>query len=77
MKSRIFYLDVIRILACVMIVSMHAPIPNTGLNSYVLSTDSLLAAPGVGLFVMVSGALLLPMNMPTKQFLKRRMGKFP
>lgn len=75
MKNRIFYLDIIRILACVMIVAMHAPIPNTGLSSYVLSTDSLLAAPGVGLFVMVSGALLLPMNMPTKQFLKRRMGK--
>lgn len=58
-----------------MIVAMHAPIPNTGLNSYVLSTDSLLTAPGIGLFIMVSGALLLPVNMPTKQFLKRRMGK--
>ena len=68
MKSRIFYLDVIRILACVMIVSMHAPIPNTGLNSYILSADSLLTAPGIGLFIMVSGALLLPVNIPTKHF---------
>lgn len=75
MNSRILYLDIIRIMACVMIVAMHAPIPNTGLNSYVLSTDSLLTAPGIGLFIMVSGALLLPVNMPTKQFLKRRMGK--
>jgi len=75
MKNRIFYLDIIRILACVMIVTMHAPIPNTGLTSYVLSTDSLLTAPAIGLFVMVSGALLLPVNMPTKHFLKRRMGK--
>ena len=58
-----------------MIVAMHAPIPNTGLSSYVLSTDSLLTASGIGLFIMVSGALLLPVNMPTKQFLKRRMGK--
>ena len=75
MKSRILYLDIIRIFACVMIVAMHAPIPNTGLNSFVLSTDSFLTAPGIGLFVMVSGALLLPVNLPTKQFLKRRIEK--
>ena len=75
MKSRILYLDIIRILACVMIVMMHAPIPNTSLNSFVLSTDSFLTAPGIGLFVMVSGALLLPVNLSTKQFLKRRIGK--
>ena len=75
MKGRILYLDVIRILACVMIVAMHAPIPNTGLNSYVLSADSLLTAPGIGLFILVSGALLLPVNIPTKLFLKRRIIK--
>lgn len=75
MKSRILYLDIIRILAFVMIVAMHAPIPNTGLNSFVLSTDSFLTAPGIGLFVMVSGALLLPVNLPTKLFLKKRIGK--
>ena len=75
MNNRIFYLDIIRILACVMIVTMHAPIPNTGLSSYVLATDSLLTAPGIGLFVMVSGALLLPINMTTSMFLKKRIGK--
>ena len=75
MKSRIFYLDIIRILACVMIVAMHAPIPNTGLSSFILSADSLLTAPGIGLFVMVSGALLLPINMTTSMFLKKRIGK--
>jgi len=75
MKGRILYLDVIRILACVMIVAMHAPISNTDLSSYVLSTDSLLTAPGIGLFIMVSGALLLPVNIPTKMFLKRRIVK--
>lgn len=75
MKNRIFYLDIIRILACVMIVAMHAPIPNTGLNSYILSADSLLTAPGIGLFIMVSGSLLLPVNIPTKHFLKKRIEK--
>lgn len=75
MKQRILYLDVIRILACVMIIAMHAPIPNTGISNYVLSTDSFLTAPGIGLFIMVSGALLLPVNMSTEQFLKKRFSK--
>lgn len=75
MKERILYLDIIRIMACVMIIAMHAPIPETGLDSYVLSTDSLMTAPGIGLFIMVSGALLLPVKMPTKDFLCRRLGK--
>ena len=73
--KRVLYLDIIRLLACVMIIAMHAPIPNTGLSSYVLSIDSLLTAPGIGLFIMVSGALLLPVNMPTEQFLKKRFTK--
>lgn len=75
MKERVLYLDIIRIIACIMIIAMHAPIPNTGLSSYVLSTDSFLTALGIGLFIMVSGALLLPVNMPTEQFLKKRFAK--
>ena len=75
MKKRILYLDIVRILACLMIITMHAPIPNTGLSSYLLSSDSLLTAPGIGLFIMVSGALLLPVNLSTKQFLKKRFSK--
>lgn len=74
-KQRIIYLDVIRILACVMIIMMHAPIPNTGISSVILSTNGLLTAPGVGLFIMVSGALLLPVIMPTKDFLRKRLTK--
>ena len=73
--KRVLYLDIIRILACIMIIVMHAPIPETGINSYILATDSLLTAPGIGLFIMVSGALLLPVTMPTKDFLKRRLSK--
>lgn len=75
MKQRVLYLDIIRIVACVMIIAMHAPIPNTGISSYVLSADSLLTIPGIGLFLMVSGALLLPVNMPTNIFLKKRLTK--
>ena len=74
-KERIVYLDVVRIFACVMIIMMHAPIPNTGISSSVLVTDSVSTAPGVGLFVMVSGALLLPVKLPTVVFLKKRLSK--
>ena len=75
MMKRVLYIDIIRILACLMIILIHAPIPNTGLGSYILSIDSLFATPGVGLFVMASGALLLPVNISTDQFLKKRFGK--
>lgn len=74
-NERIVYLDVIRILACFMIVFMHAPIPNTGISSHVLIMDSVLTAPGVGLFVMVSGALLLPVNFSTNIFIRKRLFK--
>ena len=75
MKKRILYLDLIRIFACFMIIAMHAPIPNTGLDNYVLSVDSYLTAPGIGLFIMVSGALLLTVNRPTFFFLRKRLKK--
>ncbi len=74
-NNRILFLDFLRIMACMMIIAMHAPIPDTGLSSIVLSSDSLLTAPGIGLFIMVSGALLLPVTIPTKDFLFRRLGK--
>ncbi len=74
-KERILFLDVIRIMACVMIIMMHAPIPGTDIDGHVLITNGLITVPGVGLFVMVSGALLLPVKMPTRVFLKKRLTK--
>ncbi len=73
--NRILSLDVIRIVACVMIVMMHAPMPDSGIDGRFLAANGLLTAPGIGLFVMVSGALLLPVNVPTKTFLRRRLSK--
>ena len=63
MMKRVLYIDIIRILACLMIILIHAPIPNTGFGSYIFSIDILFATPGVGLFVIASGALLLPVNI--------------
>lgn len=73
--QRVVYLDVLRILACLMIVLMHAPHPDAGNPGVLLTPISFLTAPGIGLFFMVSGALLLPVSSETSSFLKRRLSK--
>ena len=59
MKQRILYLDLLRIIACVMIVFMHSQRPGMGIPAWFLSGSSYLTAPGIGLFFMISGALIL------------------
>lgn len=73
--QRIVYLDSLRIIACLMIVLMHAPHPDAGLPGILLTPISYLTASGIGLFFMVSGALLLPVSSDTSSFLKRRLSK--
>ena len=74
-KQRIVYLDVLRVLACCMIVLMHSPHPDAGIPGYFLTPIGFLTGTGIGLFFMVSGALLLPVQTDTSYFLKRRLGK--
>ena len=79
MQVRDFTLDAIRVLACLMIVLMHSPMPGLGTPGSVLCGISYLTAPGIGLFFMVSGALLLKVNagkpFETKSFLRKRFTK--
>lgn len=74
MKRRIVYLDILRCLACLMVILMHTPKPYSA-SGWVLSGISLLTAPCIGLFFMVSGALLLPVSISTNEFLKHRLTK--
>lgn len=74
-KERIIYLDVLRIMACSMIVLMHSPHPKAGNPGMLLVPLSFMTAAGIGLFFMVSGALLLPVKTNTTSFLKKRLGK--
>lgn len=60
MKQRDLSLDIIRILACALVVMMHSPIPSDNADGLILSSISYFTAPCIGLFFMVSGALLLP-----------------
>ncbi len=60
MKQRDLSLDLIRILACLMVVTTHAPFPAATTHSALLAGVSLVTVPCNALFFMVSGALLLP-----------------
>lgn len=74
-QQRIGYLDAVRVFACLFIIIIHSPMPNIGTNALVLDAISLYMAPGLGLFFMVSGALLLPVKGSGEAFLRHRLGK--
>lgn len=75
MKERNYNYDIMRVLACIMIICMYAPMPNVNANGIILSTISYFTAPGLCLFFVISGSLLLPIKTDTKIFLKKRLGK--
>ena len=67
-------LDLLRVIAMMMIVLMHSPMPGCA-SGLVLAGLSYVTAPGIGLFFMVSGALLLGNNLSQREFLTRRFSK--
>lgn len=79
MRNRDDSLDLIRVIACLMIVLMHSPMSGLGTSGFVLCGVSYFTAPGIGLFFMISGALLLKGNggrpFETRYFLRRRFTK--
>ena len=83
MKQRILYLDLLRIIACVMIVFMHSQRPGMGIPAWFLGGSSYITAAGIGLFFMISGALILGkaktlsegQELDTFSFLKHRLLK--
>lgn len=78
-NQRTIYLDVIRVIACMMVIIMHAPIPGTGAEGHgpFLVLISYLTVPCVPLFFMVSGSLLLPCKKEVTaiNYFKKRIGK--
>lgn len=76
MKERTIYFDVIRIIACLMVVMMHSPFPlKDDQYSPMLGIVTYLSAPCNGLFFMASGALLLGRSLPLESFMKKRLGR--
>lgn len=68
-------LDILRIVACMMVIMMHSPVPLAEGKSPLLGAISYLMAPCNGLFFMASGALLFGRGLPFGQFLKKRLGR--
>ena len=75
MSKQNLNINLLRILACLMVIFMHAPLPSEQANGLFLSSLSYLTAPCIGLFFMVSGYLLLPIKDSTESFLRQRLGK--
>lgn len=75
MKERNYNFDLMRIVACIMIICMHAPMPSDVANPLFLNATGYFMAPGLCIFFMLSGALLLPVKTDTFTFLKKRLGK--
>ena len=75
MKQRNYSYDLMRVIACLMIIAMHAPMPSERANSLFLNVVSYFTAPGLCLFFVLSGALLLPVKLDTFTFIKKRLVK--
>ena len=52
-NRNIFY-DVLRVLACLMVIVIHAPRPDSGLSALTCTSVSLFCAPCMGLFFMIN-----------------------
>ncbi len=71
-------MDVVRVIACLMVVLVHSPHPHENVDASVgllYGAISYLCSPCIGLFLMVSGALLFPVKKSGREFLKRRLGR--
>lgn len=73
--KRIIQFDVIRIIACFLIVLMHSPLPTERANGPFLTGLSFFTAPAIGLFFMISGTLLLPIKKSFIPFIYNRIKK--
>lgn len=73
-NKRVMWLDALRIMACLMVCLNHGPVMYVG-TTVVTKTHVAYYAlvTGANVFLMISGALLLPVTKPWCVFLKRRM----
>lgn len=70
-RQHVLYLDTVRVFACFLVCVIHAPIPH-GISSVWLSAYNYLSAPCIGLFFMLSGALLFPVRQPLRVYLLKK-----
>lgn len=75
MTNRIIYLDVIRIVAMLLVVACHCFGDVSDVSPKLISLLTYIEMPCIGLFLAISGALVLPVKQSTGSFLKRRLKK--
>ena len=77
LQRRIPYLDILRVIACLLVILIHTPIRqyDTYYNtpSVASAVYTVLVAVNCNLFFMITGALLLPVTRPGRRFVKRRL----
>lgn len=76
MKERIEYFDVLRLIACFLVILTHSVMPSAdGTDGLYIFGLSFISSPSSELFLAISGALLLPTKVSMGQFYKRRFTK--
>ena len=77
LQRRIPYLDILRVVACMLVILIHTPIRQYDIYyntpSIAGAVYTVLVAVNCNLFFMITGALLLPVTRTGKSFVKRRM----
>ena len=77
LQRRVPYLDILRVLACLLVILIHTPIRqyDTYYNtpSIAGAVYTVLVAVNCNLFFMITGALLLPVKGSGKRFIRRRL----
>lgn len=74
-KERIHYLDLMRITACFLVVMTHSVMSNYPENGRWLGMMSFICSPSSEMFLMLSGAILMPVKVDMMSFYKRRFIK--
>ena len=67
-KQRDYKIDIVRIVACLMVILMHSPMPNMELSGIIAVGNTMITLPCIGFFFIVSGYLLLPVKTSMKDF---------
>ena len=77
LQRRVPYLDILRVIACLLVILIHTPIRQYGTYyntpSVAGAVYTVLVAVNCNLFFMITGALLLPVTMTGRRFVKRRL----
>lgn len=71
-QGRVVWLDCIRVAACFLVCVIHSPISGNGGGCW-LSVYNYLSSPCIGLFFMVSGALLFPIKKPLGEYVAGKL----